>query len=489
MPDRPNILLITGDHLNWNTICGRSICRTPNLSRIADAGLSFGRSYSAVSLCCPSRAMLLSGAYPWHNGVFNQIHVPESVHRDMFDDVQTYPQRLADAGYRLGYVGKWHASWTRGPSDFGFSVMREVGGFGPECRERLGDRLEYAPRPEAERRLVEPQYVTWPGGDRFLMWAGVETDPETLNEARLARAAVRTVNEFAGGHAPWLLEVHFPEPHDSYTPHVQFLENYPVEDVELPRSFYEETFEGKPGLLAREAACWDELSEEQFRQGLRHYYAYCEQLDHFAGRVLDALDRTGQADRTLVVLGCDHGDMVGAHHMFIKGWMPYEETHRIPMAARWPGVIPAGSVTSELVHLHDWAHTFTAARRRPPAAPPGRQGPDPAAARPGRLARPGPHHERLLRRRVPLHPAHRHRPALQVRLQRLRPRRVLRPGARPRRGAQRAGRPGLRPGRDRDARRPLGADAAHDDPYVGHRYGAGRYLPAYSKGELRRSWD
>ena len=366
MPDRPNILLITGDHLNWNTICRRSICRTPNINRLADAGLSFGRSYTAVSLCCPSRAMLLSGAYPWHNGVYNQVHVPESMHPDMFDDVQTYSQRLAGAGYRLGYVGKWHASRMRGPSDFGYHVMREVDGFGPECRERLKDGLEYSPRRKAENgaTLVDPQYVTWPGGDRFLMWAGRDAAPEDLYEHRLASAAIRTIREFAAGAAaggaPWLVEVHFPQPHDAYLPIMQFLDGYRLEDIALPPSYYAETFEGKPGLLAREAACWAELSEEQFRQGLRHYYAYCEQLDHFVGLVLDALDATGQAGRTLTVLGCDHGDMAGAHRLFIKGWMPHEETHRIPMAARWPTVIPAGSTTDELVQLHDWAHTFTA---------------------------------------------------------------------------------------------------------------------------------
>jgi arylsulfatase A-like enzyme len=187
---------------------------------------------------------------------------------------------------------------------------------------------------------------TWPGGDRFLMWAGKDADPEDLHECRLASAAVRTIREFARAGGPWLVEVHFPQPHDSYVPIMQFLERYPLEDVELPSSYYEETFEGKPGLLAREAGCWAELSEEQFRQGLRHYYAYCEQLDHFAGMVLDALEETGQAGETLAVLGCDHGDMAGAHRMFIKGWMPYEETHRIPMAARWPGVIPAGKCVS-----------------------------------------------------------------------------------------------------------------------------------------------
>jgi len=338
---RPNILLITGDHLDWNTICGRSVCRTPNMTRLAGQGLRFERSYTAVSLCCPARAMLLSGAYGWHNGVFNQVHVPESVHPDMFPDVVTYPRLLRDAGYETGYVGKWHASTLRGPRDFGY---RE---FPVQWRR-------------SEGRLVDPQYVTWPGGDRFLMWAGVDGRLEDRHEKALADAAVAALAELAGGGAPWLLEVHFPQPHDSYTPLLQFLEHYPLSEVELPRSYYEETFEGKPDLLAREAGLWAELGEEEFRQGLRHYYAYCEQLDHFIGGILAAADEDGLAEDTLVVLACDHGDMVGAHRMFIKGWMPYEETHRIPMAARWPGVIEPGGSTDALVQLHDWAHTFTA---------------------------------------------------------------------------------------------------------------------------------
>jgi len=341
MPERPNILLITADHLNWNTICGRSICRTPNMTRLAAEGLRFEHSYTAVSLCCPSRAMLLSGAYPWHNGVFNQVHVPESVHPDMFPDVVTYPQLMRDAGYETAYVGKWHASMLRRPSDFGYREFPVERGRGEEV-------------------LVDPQYVTWPAGDRFLMWAGVDGRLEDLHEKRLADAAVGAIRELAGGGAPWLVEAHFPQPHDSYTPLLQFLEHYPVDEMELPRSYYEETFEGKPALLAREAALWQELDEEGFRQGLRHYFAYCEQLDHFVGTVLDGLADAGAADDTLVVLGCDHGDMVGAHRMFIKGWMPYEETHRIPMAARWPGVIEPGGSSDALVQLHDWAHTFVA---------------------------------------------------------------------------------------------------------------------------------
>ena len=326
------------------------------------------------------------------------------------------------------------------------------------------------------------------------MWAGRDAAPEDLYEHRLASAAIRTIREFAAGGAasggaPWLVEVHFPQPHDAYLPIMQFLDGYRLEDIELPRSYYAETFEGKPGLLAREAACWAELSEEQFRQGLRHYYAYCEQLDHFVGMVLDALDATGQADRTLTVLGCDHGDMAGAHRMFIKGWMPHEETHRIPMAARWPTVIPAGSTTDELVHLHDWAHTFTAlAGAAPLPYPDGRDLTpllrDPAGWR-------GPDHllsvyyggEFLYTQRIAI--GRRYKYVFNsfdrdefYDLERD-------PGEVHNALDDAASADAV--ARTRDALWEL--MVRYGDPYAGHRYGAGRYLRGHSKGPVRKSWD
>lgn len=63
MPTRPNIQLITGDHMRWDTIANRSICRTPNVNRLAEEGIRFERSYTPVPICCPARAALLSGAY------------------------------------------------------------------------------------------------------------------------------------------------------------------------------------------------------------------------------------------------------------------------------------------------------------------------------------------------------------------------------------------------------------------------------------------
>jgi arylsulfatase A-like enzyme len=90
---RPNILHIVTDQQQWGTIAGRSECRTPHLNRLAESGMLFERSYTPSAVCCPARAMMLSGAYHWHSGVYNQVHSPPSVHRDMNPDVVLYSGR------------------------------------------------------------------------------------------------------------------------------------------------------------------------------------------------------------------------------------------------------------------------------------------------------------------------------------------------------------------------------------------------------------
>ena len=134
----PNILHIMTDQQQWATVAGRSPCRTPNLNRLADSGMRFERSYTPSAVCCPARAAILSGSYHWHNGVYNQVHSPPSVHRDMNPDVVLYSNRLRDAGYHLGYVGKWHASYVRGPLDFGFHEVANVDSLDPRLIRALG---------------------------------------------------------------------------------------------------------------------------------------------------------------------------------------------------------------------------------------------------------------------------------------------------------------------------------------------------------------
>ena len=361
---RPNILHIMTDQQQWATIAGRSGCRTPNIDRLAGQGMLFERSYTPSAVCCPARAMMLSGAYHWHNGVYNQVHSPPSVHRDLNPDVVLYSQRLRDAGYRLGYIGKWHCQLTCARRSISASTKSAgVAGCDPDMLEGRSTTI-----PTASARVSEPLRTTqqrmmrWPGSEPFAMW-GYREGPGGIH-ARIPHrrdAPSRMMKRFAQGQrSPWHLEVHFVEPHDPYMPLKKYLDRYDPRDIPVPKSFAD-TFAGKPGLHRRESETWGRVTEDDVRQSRAHYYAYTEQVDAQIGRVLKALDETGQADRTLVAFTTDHGDMVGAHRMWIKGWLPYEECYRVPMIVRWPGHVQPGTKTSKLVQTHDLGHTYVAA--------------------------------------------------------------------------------------------------------------------------------
>jgi arylsulfatase A-like enzyme len=355
----PNILHIMTDQQQWATVAGRSECRTPNLNRLAASGMLFERSYTPSAVCCPARAMILSGAYHWHNGVYNQVHSPPSVHRDMNADVVLYSQRLRDAGYRLGYVGKWHASYVRTPLDFGFHEVADLQGCDPKLIRQLDTNPDGVKR-EKGLRAVPRRRMQWPGSEPFTMWGYREGPEEATPEFYRAECAIRMMKRFARAEKPWHLEVQFVEPHDPYMPLKQYADRCDPREIRVPKSF-SETFEGKPGMHRRESESWGHITDDDYRNGRAHYYAYTEQVDAQIGRVLDALRETGQEDNTIVVATTDHGDMVGAHRMWIKGWIPYEETYRIPLIVRWPGHTKPGSRGDRLVQTHDLAHTYVAA--------------------------------------------------------------------------------------------------------------------------------
>ncbi len=356
---QPNILHIMTDQQQWATVAGRSQCRTPNIDRLASQGMQFERSYTPSAVCCPARAMLLSGAYHWHNGVYNQIHSSPSVHRDMNPDVVLYANRLQDAGYRLGYTGKWHASWVRTPADFGYE-MAGVYGCDPAALLKYDLNPDKIGKPAGQQRRTVLRNMQWPGSAPFPMWGYTEGPEEGTGEWQTAEAAIRMMKRFARETKPWLLESHFIAPHDPYFPLKQFHDRYDPRQIPVPGSF-RDTFAGKPGLHKRESASWGNVTEDDYRQSRACYFAQVEQVDAQIGRILAALDETGHAENTLVVITSDHGDMCGNHRMWLKGWIPYEEAYRVPLIVRWPGVVKAGSQTKHLVLTHDLAHTYVAA--------------------------------------------------------------------------------------------------------------------------------
>jgi len=351
---RPNILHIMSDQQQWGTIANRTECRTPNINRLAEEGILFNRSYTPNALCCPARAMILTGAYHWHNGVYNQIHSSPSVHRDMYPDVVTYSMRIKEAGYRLGYVGKWHASYKRTPLDFGYDEIGAPQGY----NNRLLKEIKYTDeRKKSKAKVIPVREFQWNGSETFTMWGYDNKDEEETRAWGTAETGIKMMRRFIKEGKPWLIEIHFVEPHDAYVPLKKYLDRYNPSSIPVPKSFYD-TFENKPGMHRRESETWGKVTEKDYQQSRAYYYAYSEQLDTQIGRILDELEKSGQAQNTIVVFTSDHGDMVGAHRMWIKGWMPYEECYRIPLVIRWHGKIKPGSVSNRLVQTHDLAHTY-----------------------------------------------------------------------------------------------------------------------------------
>ncbi len=354
---RPNILHIMVDQMQWGAVANRSLCHTPSINRLASEGMLCNRSYTPSAVCCPARAMLISGAYHWHNGVYNQVHSSPSVSRSMFPDVVAYSARLREAGYRQGYVGKWHADYTRTPLDFGFDEIAAPESYNPRLLRVLNTNPDGVPSPGDKLQRVVSRSFRWPGSEEFPMWGHTIGSEEQTNPFYIAECGIRMMRRFALGRQPWHLEVHFPEPHDAYMPLQQYLDRYKPGEIPVPASFHD-TFRGKPGLHRRESQTWGPVTEADYQQGRAHYYAYCEQVDAQVGRLLETLKQTGQVENTLVAFASDHGDMAGAHRMWIKGWIPYEETYRIPLILCWPGRHTGGRTTDRLVSSHDLAHTY-----------------------------------------------------------------------------------------------------------------------------------
>ncbi len=368
---RPNILLLQVDQMQWGAINDRTVCHTPNLNRFAKEGLLFERSYTASAICGPSRTMMNTGAYHWHNGIFNQAHSATAVTVDPFPNVVMFSQQLKSVGYRTGFVGKWDVSMVRPPADFGYD---ELAGMHLPKWEKSNKEIDT--NPDNVPRPIHPfsrdgagasnvKTFQWPGmTEPFIMWGNFDYPVEEGNAYFLAESGIRMMKRFAAKNQPWHMQIQFNEPHDPYLPLKKYLDQYNPNDIPVAKSFHD-TFQGKPGLHRREAGIWGHCTEDDYRQGRAHYYAFCTEIDEQLGRILKTLDETGQRDNTLVAFTTDHGDMCGAHHMWSKDWMPYEETYRVPLILRWPKRIKPGISTSKLAHVHDLAHTFVDAAAAP----------------------------------------------------------------------------------------------------------------------------
>ena len=398
---QPNILLITSDqqhHSALGTVNPK--IRTPNLDRLAREGVQFDRAYCNNPVCSPSRSTMITGLYPaWHGCWTIGVKLPE--------DVPTVGDVFREHGYRSTLIGKAHFQ----------PLASAPGSESIECQPILRDlefwRSFHGPwygfdhvetgRMHAHESHAGQHYALWMEEkglenwrDYFQKWPRDPDDKYRGSQYMRGMMAWDIPEEFHHTHwvgdrtvanmeravqedKPFFLWSSFFDPHPPYAIPEPWASMYDMEDMEPGRFVvgehadmppqYAKTQEAHPDFAAYREEGGQGLhgfhshlhSDDELRRSMACYYGMMSMIDQEIGRIMDALDRLGIADNTLVLFSTDHGHFLGQHGLIAKGAFHYEDMLRIPMIVRYPGVAPAGVRSNTLQCQVDWAPTFLSA--------------------------------------------------------------------------------------------------------------------------------
>lgn len=358
---RPNILILYTDQLRWDAIGanGNPEVITPHLDALASEGVNFNRYFVQNPVCMPSRVSFLTGQYPAELKITHMgVPVPEST--------VTLPKLVKQAGYVTANIGKLHFlphanRDHRDPHpDYGFDQL-EISDE-PGCYE---DAYRAWVRRKAPEQLddisvgLPPAAQTW---NRALAVKDTVKHPEVRFPKRAipfrasedlthsAFVAEQTIG-FMDQHRyqSWLCVAGFYSPHSPWVAPQRFLDLYDPDALKLP-AFPPHIDEGRSEA---------HFSDQELRTARHGYYAMISELDHHVGRLMDYLNQSGQKDNTIVVFTSDHGEWLGEHLAYGKGYPGHDPVSRVPFVIRWPeGIRRPGAVVSDIVEAVDVVPTL-----------------------------------------------------------------------------------------------------------------------------------
>lgn len=321
MPTPKNVLLIISDEHRPDALgcAGHPQVETPHIDKLAADGVRFTNAYCSSPLCVPSRASFATGQYVHEIGCWDNAAPYEGSPR-------SWGHHLTDHGVNHATIGKLH--FEPGVDDGfdeqlltehmetldTFSLYRDP----PRIRPNGRDRIERAgPVPDGEA------------------WYNADNPDDICDENRFARA-VEWIEEQSERDEPWLLSVNPLIPHFPLEVERSYYERYPESKMDLPLDY--PAADDHPALnQLRKHFDGSGLDEETLRRTRSAYYGLVTVLDDYIGDLLDALERSGQADETLVIYTSDHGEPLGDHELWWKCCM-YEQSVGVPLIMRGPGI-------------------------------------------------------------------------------------------------------------------------------------------------------
>ncbi len=342
--DRPNVLFIAIDDLNdWvGPLSGHPQVKTPNMDRLAARGTTFTNAHCQAPLCNPSRASVMTGLRPSTTGIYALGPWLRTV--DSLKDAVTLPQHFERNGYVTLCTGKiYHDGVVRAGQRVNgneFTVWGFEGGSGPLPAKKL---------------------VEAPSKNKLIDWGAFPSRDEEMDDSKIADWAVEQLKSRSTEKRdkPFFLSVGFRRPHVPCFAPQKWFDLYPDDATLVMPPVKPDDRDDVPRFawylhwkLPEPRLGW--LQEHnQWRPLVRAYLACISYVDSQVGRVLDALDASGLADRTVVVLWSDHGWHVGEKGITGKNTL-WERSTRVPLIFAGPGVARAArcSHAVELLDLY-----------------------------------------------------------------------------------------------------------------------------------------
>ncbi len=340
---RPNVLFFFTDDQRASSISalGNGTLITPTMDRLAAHGTAFTNAHimggSCPAVCMPSRAMLMTGRHLF--GI-------EGEGQTIAEDHIMLGECLQEAGYETFGTGKWHNGSKAYARSFSAGAEIFFGGMDDHWNVPACD---YDPTGRYDN--AQP-VVRDPHRSNAVSYRQVDHIRPGKHSSELFCEAAGAFLRRQRGERPFFSYISFMAPHDPRTMPPEYLEMYDPEDIPLPPNLLPEHPFDNGELRVRDELLADfPRSPHEIRRHIAEYYAMITHADAQMGRVLEALENSGQAENTIIVLAGDNGLALGQHGLMGKQNL-YEHSLHVPLIMAGPG-IPQGRRCDALCYLHD----------------------------------------------------------------------------------------------------------------------------------------
>lgn len=310
---RPNVVMVLTDDQRWDDLscAGHPFLKTPNLDRLAAEGVRFSNAFVTTSLCSPSRASYLSGLYAHTHGVINNF-------TEYPPQLPSYPRALHEAGYRTAYIGKWHMGEDNDQPRPGFDYWASHRGQGKYYDTEFNIN--------GKRQMLQGYYTH-----------------------RVTELATNWLKKESA--RPFLMILGHKAPHGVWIPEKKYETVFDNLPMNPPRSAPIDS--GKPSWVRDRIRTWHGIEgplygTRDFGKFMRTYHATILSVDDSVGELYATLRAIGELDNTVIVFASDNGFLLGEHGSIDKRTM-WEESIRVPLLVRYPGLAPSPKVVDRMV--------------------------------------------------------------------------------------------------------------------------------------------